>query len=223
MIIRCPKCRTGYSVGRSQITAAGRMVRCSHCGHEWHQDLSPEKPQEMPEKVPLAPINIKLDDDISKAFYKKKTEENPKLKVMLLSVAFSVVFVLILLVLGQSFLSKAFPSLTGFYKSVGLASEEAKVSSATGLVVPKESVERALEDGEPLVLTFKGKLVNTNTVAVNVPKIMVTLHDDKGVEIDSWPAYPEKARLEAGEETRWVCRFFNPDIDRIYEHRIKLF
>ncbi|MFT7432544.1 MAG: putative Zn finger-like uncharacterized protein [Alphaproteobacteria bacterium] len=222
MIIRCPQCRTGYSVEHDQIHRTGRTVRCSHCSHTWQQEYI-SKVESEPElkKPPIAPINSTLDNEIadnaSAAVKNKKT-----LQMIALGAFISITLVLSGILLAQNFFENLFPASKGFYSAIGLSNDNKEMTqSSTGLIIPKNAVERTLEDGEPLVLTFKGKVVNTNSVSVSVPKIIVTLHDEKGVEIDRWPAYPEKSKLEAGEETTWTCRFFNPEIDSVFEHRIR--
>ena len=223
MIIRCPKCRTGYSIKEDQISGAGRMVRCSQCAHTWHQeeikkDATPETKNELP---PIAPVNEAFNKDI---FAKDPAVEQQKKKMRIIALTsfISTALILSVFLLAQSFFENIFPSSKSFYSAIGLSSEQAELTeSATGLIIPKDKIERTLEDGDPIVLTFKGIVVNTNSVQVSVPKIIVTLHDDKGVEIDRWPAYPEKSQLAAGEETVWICRFFNPDLDSVSEHRIR--
>lgn len=224
MIIRCPKCRTAYSVQNDQIYEDGRQVRCSQCQHIWHQmPVFEAFRADKPEKVaPLAPENLSDAQDSKLKMVATLARKNKKLKIAILSGVLAFSFILSVLLLAQSFFEEMFPSSKGFYEMLGLKTEDVqKAKSVTGLEIPKNRVERTLEDGEPLVLTFKGYVRNTNTVAVSVPKIIVTLHDDKGVEIDRWPAYPEKSRLNPGEETKWVCRFFNPDLDAVFEHRIR--
>ncbi|MAF31471.1 MAG: hypothetical protein CMF60_04625 [Magnetococcales bacterium] len=224
MIIRCPKCRTAYSVQNDQIYEAGRYVRCTHCAHVWHQmPVFEAFRAEVPlTKAPLAPKARGEGEGESLALSRQMRRRQKGLKVAFISTAVLLLSILSVMLLAQKFFEDMFPASKGFYALIGLKSEEvAKTQSITGLVIPKDRIERSLEDGEPLVLTFKGVVRNINTVSVSVPKIIVTLHDDKGVEIDRWPAYPEKSKLNPGEETKWVCRFFNPDLDSVFEHRIQ--
>ncbi|MCP5366534.1 MAG: zinc-ribbon domain-containing protein [Hyphomicrobiales bacterium] len=58
MNISCPACATRYAVDPALIPAAGRTVRCSSCGHQWHQDRVPVAVQAPPRPAPprhLAP------------------------------------------------------------------------------------------------------------------------------------------------------------------------
>ena len=40
MYISCPKCDTNFTVLPEQIGNFGRKVKCSKCGHIWHQKLT---------------------------------------------------------------------------------------------------------------------------------------------------------------------------------------
>lgn len=54
MILSCEKCQTRYLVTASALSPDGRVVRCSHCGHEWFQE---------PEDGDAGAIDTALDDD----------------------------------------------------------------------------------------------------------------------------------------------------------------
>ncbi len=43
MIVTCPSCETSFAVDESLLGEQGRKVRCSECGHRWHQ--LPEQPE----------------------------------------------------------------------------------------------------------------------------------------------------------------------------------
>jgi predicted Zn finger-like uncharacterized protein len=74
MIVECPSCQARFNVPDSQIPAAGRVVRCSRCKHEWHIDraqAAPVQPVPVPVPVPVPqPVLVEdsfpLVDDIHK-------------------------------------------------------------------------------------------------------------------------------------------------------------
>lgn len=234
MLIRCPQCQAGYNIPEEKIGENGRTLRCVKCKNEWHQP-GIKKEEEAPQ-APLAPVNPQTDDVPKMKTTPKKEETSAvddareKLKRRILISSFSaLVAVLILfsiLVLLKDSISSSMPAMKGFYSAIGLGEtvldqkiEEA--TSMTGLVILEDEIERILdEDATPVTYTFVGKVKNTNTVDVVIPTIRVSLRNDKGIELDFWPAQLEKTSLAPGEEARWVCRFFNPPIDKIYEHKV---
>jgi predicted Zn finger-like uncharacterized protein len=56
MIITCPSCATRYEIPPKNLGPAGRMVRCTNCGHRWfvaHPDsATAERPAEGEEATP---------------------------------------------------------------------------------------------------------------------------------------------------------------------------
>ena len=58
MIISCPSCGVSFSVKSEALGAAGRRVKCSKCGHQWH--AIPEG-AETPEAEPTPPPPIEPD------------------------------------------------------------------------------------------------------------------------------------------------------------------
>ena len=60
MIISCPSCGVSFSVKSEALGAAGRRVKCSKCGHQWHAlPEGAETPE--PEPVPPPPPPIEPD------------------------------------------------------------------------------------------------------------------------------------------------------------------
>ncbi len=54
MIVTCPSCETSFAVDESLLGEQGRKVRCSECGHRWHQlpeqaETSDATPAETPD------------------------------------------------------------------------------------------------------------------------------------------------------------------------------
>src|SRR5437016_11032432 len=53
MIITCPQCETRYTADAASFPASGRKVRCSKCGHLWHQ-AAPEPERVLAPEAPAA-------------------------------------------------------------------------------------------------------------------------------------------------------------------------
>ena len=223
MLVRCPQCQTGYNLPANKL-GEGRNVRCVKCGNEWFQkaeEQQPEAPEEP--KAPIAPENPQSKaDEAASAVSNQRAKLKRRLTIVGVSTASCVLILFSLLVLFKSSIEKSAPAMASFYSAIGLSSaQDERTMSVTGLVIPKENIERILdEDTTPTTYTFVGQVINTNTVAVDIPQIRVSLFNEKGVEIDFWPAQIEKTTLQPGEVSRWVCRFFNPPIEKIYSHQV---
>src|ERR1700726_4639078 len=58
MILTCPQCATRYQVEADKFPASGRNVRCSKCGHVWHQlGPMPDPDTEIESREPNASAN----------------------------------------------------------------------------------------------------------------------------------------------------------------------
>ncbi|WP_420402704.1 zinc-ribbon domain-containing protein [Nisaea sp.] len=55
MKVNCPECSQHFSVPDKAIGPKGRKLRCSKCGHQWHQMLEAEEP---PKKKKAAPKQV---------------------------------------------------------------------------------------------------------------------------------------------------------------------
>ena len=105
MIIRCPKCRTAYSVQNDQVYESGRHVRCSQCQHVWHQmpvfeAFNAAKPNKV---APIAPENLSTGGESKLDMVKRLSNQNKKLKVAVLSGVLSLSLILSVMLLAQSF------------------------------------------------------------------------------------------------------------------------
>jgi hypothetical protein len=98
------------------------------------------------------------------------------------------------------------------------ASPEDMMKSNTGLIIGNVA-RTVVEDGDLSILVFTGTITNTNITDAEVSPIRVAIFNDKGIELDSFPALPKKTILPPGETTEWVCRFFNPPLDKITEFK----
>ena len=212
MIIRCPKCKTGYNVPMDKIGPEGRSVRCSNCAHTW----TAHKEELQPKAPPLPPVSSAGKESIMDSVTKEVTEQKERTKRMFLIVVAILFIAGALLGLSQNFLS----GITGMSQEGGTHRSQQAIT-IDGLEIPQGSIERTLTEGRPTTLTFTGKVVNKTGASLRVPKIIVSLHDESGIELDRWPAYVNSPTLAPGEETTWVCRFFDPALDRISEHRVQ--
>ena len=219
MIIRCPKCKTGYNVPEAVLKPDGRTVRCKNCGHTWlaQAEITPtEKPEIADSLAPVAPHMSEESISDSVAQEEKGVRRE---RLVFASIIIGIFGILVILLAVFKETLSHMPGLRNIYATIGV---EVNQNSIKGIEIPAESVERTLQEDEPTTLTFTGEVTNTNAYPIATPKIIVSLHDEKGIELDRWPAYVGKSELKAGETSVWVCRFFNPKLEQIQEHRIQI-
>ncbi|UUX48178.1 zinc-ribbon domain-containing protein [Nisaea acidiphila] len=56
MKVSCPECAQHFSVPDKAIGPKGRKLRCSQCGHQWHQMLEAEPAKKKPKPAPAEPV-----------------------------------------------------------------------------------------------------------------------------------------------------------------------
>lgn len=210
MIIRCPNCRTGYNVPEDKLPESGRTVRCTQCDHTWLAKRNENTPAGQP---PLPPKMHDADKSVSEVLAKEKSVKKKQGTRIALAALAAIFMIGALFGLSQNMLFQAgSPSSSARYQDT---------LEIDGLEIPETSIERTLTEGRPATLTFTGKVINKTGATLRVPKILVSLHDEAGIEIDRWPAYMSRPSLGPNEETDWVCRFFDPELDKVSEHRIR--
>lgn len=240
MIVHCPNCQTRYNLTPKQLGPTGRKVRCIKCSHEWHQPPAEEEPEETPapeapaeetpkaarqpeptpaEQPPLPPENPQIKSTIEKDVSEAKNRMQKRIIISMMTsiIVLAVVFALIFALRGP--LMKSVPALQAVYDVFGMRTmEPVETTSSTGLIIG--DIERVLaEDDGITVLIFTGTITNTTGVDVPVVAPRVSILDEQGIELDSFPALAHKKYLKPGEQTTWVCRFFDPPLESIAEYR----
>lgn len=221
MLIRCPECKTGYNLNPRQIGPQGRVVRCIRCANEWFQNPIEEPTETAP---PLPPEPTQEQGNHSAI---NDTKKSLKKRVVVSVLATAIILggiIGLLITLKGEIIEKA-PVMAGIYQAMGIDiknSSKESMSSDTGLIIPADQIERTLISGQPITLSYSGVVTNTNSVEVMIPRIVVSLYNNKGVEIDQWPAQLEKTTLQPEESTVWTVRFFSPplNLDDIAEHKV---
>lgn len=200
MILICEKCFAKYSVDSSLIGAAGRVVKCTSCGHNWKQFLPEEagKPQEKPEPI------------VKTAMVKTEEPKTSSFKYVL-----AAMFILMLCIP---------PALIFFMKDLTENNLVYKIYSEVGLFktdgVELQNLEfKKFEDPETkkLILLVKGQVVNTTDERRKVPKIIIKLYDSNNKQMTSLEYKAPKERLKAGETIP-----FEPKINNVPDEVTKI-
>ncbi len=222
MILTCPACQTRYVLPALKLGPSGRTVRCTRCGHQWHQDAPPDPvraaeatatPPPLPNRPsatkPKAPANLPA---VATAARKARRA----VALSLFTALLIIVGVFGSLIVLREPLLKAAPMLAVLYQPFGLAPAAAPAAVNTGLQIINVLRDEKSEDGF-VIFTISGEVENTNPTEKEVPNIRVSLLNERGVTLDSWRVQPEKRLLAPGERTTWVCYFYNPPLGQISE------
>lgn len=190
MIIVCPACQTKYAVPADAISAEGRPVRCTECGHSWKQmplnkvaDLSqvtpaPSGPAPMPQgsNLPVhanAPVSAGLKYNAV---------------AMLVAAAFISFFGF------QTVLETKFPFISSIYGAVGL-------HRADSMAIKDITASFTRTDNK-LKMTFQGRLANeSGTENRFASPIQIRVLSEGGNVMGMLKYAPENVKmLEPGEE-----------------------
>lgn len=181
MIITCSKCKTQFAVASTAIGAAGKKVRCSHCGNVWLQEplekiTNVKNIQPPPEKVAQVPKNSNLP--VIKKQYKVTIGMGIALAVL-------TVFAVVLGILSHPGAAPSFSSIFGIKNTEGLFFQNVKVVK-----------ER---DKNKLKFQIEGDIVNSSEVSMDMTYIVATVYSKGGREMGKYYFEPTQATIMPGE------------------------
>ncbi len=190
MIIVCPACQTKYAVPADAISAEGRPVRCTECGHSWKQmplnkvaDLSqvtpaPSGPTPMPKGSNL-PVHASAPVPAALKY---------NALAMLLAAAAISFFSF------QTVLEAKFPFTGSIYRAMGLYRADH--------VAIKDITASFTRTDNKLKMTFQGRLANESGAEIRyVSPIQIRVLSEGGNVMGTLNYAPENTKsLEPGEE-----------------------
>ncbi len=98
------------------------------------------------------------------------------------------------------------PQMASLYAAIGLP------VNLRGLTFSDVTTTKDAHDGVP-VLVVEGKIVNTASTAVEVPRLRFAVQNVSGGEIYAWTAQPAQSVLAAGETLPFRSRLASPPAD----------
>lgn len=229
MIVNCPSCSTRFQVPDAALGTAGRSVRCSNCGHKWHQ--VPEGAPEPDFAAAVAdageaavPAGGRIEPTVSGGeSAAAATLDAPTLDAAPAaprqprsrsgSRAGWLAFLLVVAVIafgvwfGRDYLVTAWPPAQQLYDTLGLT--EAPEPPGTGLAVRNVTPRRLTEDGVA-VLEIAGEVYNESDVEKTVPELMATLCDGNDEVVQQWPVALPVTTLQPGESVPFRTRIEQP-------------
>jgi predicted Zn finger-like uncharacterized protein len=187
MKISCPECDTKFAVNADAIGESGRKVKCVNCGKVWFQE--PFEEDIVKNDVDNFESNnditsqSEIDDDEDLAAYLPKDEDEDEEDFQFIKpvpwfyVASASILLILCLVTGMIAYRENFPALKDIYKKIGIIDNKTVVFS--------DVVISQRREGNKLVVTIDGVLVNKSSKKQKVPPIRINTYTKGNHLIDS--------------------------------------
>jgi predicted Zn finger-like uncharacterized protein len=187
MVITCPNCSTRFKIDPAAIGEKGRMVRCSACKHRWFVEPPPA----------ATPLGSVLPQVVTAPAMGPLAPPPPRPRRAPVSTLWLTLVVGILLaaaiVVGRDRVASLVPATVPWFAAIGLP---AAVAADLEIVVLGQAQET---QGDKPVLVIKGEVMNTAQGRRDVPRLRISLLDDKQAVLRSEDFYLEPSTLEGGE------------------------
>ncbi len=179
MIVRCSNCRTRYLVDPAALGEAGRRVRCTNCGHVWHQTPGTDAPGVSDSRVAPVPL------------------DRPPAWAGWAAAGLFVIAALAGLALARNAIVTSWPGTVSIYDAVGLPIQ---APQAQGLRIVDVQSER-VKDGDRIILLVRGLVENTTEKGRRLPPLRAVLADEAGAALHQWPVAALTRVLDGGQST----------------------
>lgn len=222
MILICENCQARYLVPGHALGPEGRRVRCTSCGHEWHQEPDVRKvlfeendEQDGEDEIEIEPIPdsvrpvpegssvpvIQLEDKESSGLRKARYAGYAAAATVFLAVG--AVFMLM-----HNHVVKIWPATTVIYDLAGI---KTKVDGEDLIFDGLKAVAEINEDGVQ-VLNVEANILNLARTESRVPMVQTSLVMADGSTIDSWLTEPPEKVLAPEGET--IFRTSYPEVPK---------
>lgn len=229
MIVGCPDCGTRYAIEETVLAADGkRRLRCANCGHLWeHAPAASDsgtaaapplvataagEPVAVPPPLVVAAPESKTETDaapplgapdpLSRPSVSAEPPPRPRHRIAWAAgigvLALAAVLALVAY-LGRDRIERLVPASKALY-----AAAWPRPAPGAGLKVTVTPMRRA----DAVVVA--GDIVNGAATARLVPRLRLTLFDDKKVDLVSKVIDPPVARLSPGAKTHFNATFEHP-------------
>ena len=179
MIVRCSSCATRYLVDVPTLGATGRRVRCTRCGHVWHQTPTADAPEVSGQTAQPVPL------------------DRPPAWAGWAAAGLFVIAALAGLALARNAIVAGWPGTVSIYDAVGLPIQ---APQAQGLRIVDVQSER-VKEGDRIILLVRGAVENTAEKGRRLPPLRAVLVDEAGATLHEWPVAALARVLDDGQST----------------------
>ena len=220
MILTCPACATRYRVDEQEFEGSvGRTVRCANCGHLWYEAHPAPRmpnagqPAEMsvtrlasaadPAAPEAAPVAVPPLEIPTRAATRPPRARSPASGILRAVALFGAVVIGAIFFYYHSAIDQhaALPPHAALDQPAATPPQQ----PGTGLMIRNITPERT-----PSGLIVNGEIVNSGSIARDIPRLRVVLQDSGGAEVQFKTVDPPKARVQPGEVVRFETPFADP-------------
>ena len=221
MIISCRECLKRYLIDPVSLGLKGRTVRCSSCGHSWHQNPPEDMPKALEAGAPAqnsssgALDNIHLSESFSETLVSPQSFEQTSYEPLATRIfpsssrsafskvslgfllGFIVLGLLSFLYFGRFYIVSVWPTSSEIYDAVGLKTN----SLAQSLELENISWVPSVDENQNPVFILKGYILNSSHKALAIPPLTIVFVSDIPGEKGS----RQKCTKEGCIIDRWVA------------------
>ena len=163
-------------------------MRCTRCGHVWHQTPAAEAAEAPDKAAPAVPL------------------DRPPAWAGWAAAGLFVIAALAGLALARNAIVTSWPGTVSIYDAVGLPIQAPQVQ---GLRIVDVSSERVRE-GDRIILLVRGAVENTTEKGRRLPPLRAMLADEAGSALHQWPVAALARVLDGGQSTPFESWLENP-------------
>jgi predicted Zn finger-like uncharacterized protein len=213
MLINCPACSFRFDLPLARLDAAGTMLRCPHCGHDWIEARAIEPVREPAHRLPTVIEGgfepdgeirrlVEATREAEEGFAARRRQRRRKAMGWAMLGACLIAPMAAAYALPEPVVRAAPATMKAF----ALLGREVNIY---GLDLRHVEVQHLLVEGSRMI-AIKGEIVNLSGRERKIPWLRFGLQDEHGREVYSWLLDTAARPLRVGENTSFVSRVASP-------------